>query len=161
MKINTEQLIKKLKESDLYAECLCGDEFKLSGAILFDGTKSFPTKAFEIQKLLEEQLKERKNELKKRKKLATEKAEITTKTVNIGKNLEKILPTLEDFKWALPDSRFLGNPIDLITFNGFSIGKIDSVSFIEVKSGKARLNKNQKSIKDAIEDKRVSYKEFK
>ncbi len=159
--MNTEELIKQLRASNLYAECRCGEEFKLSQAILFDGTKPFPPKALEIQKQLQEQIKEREGELKKRKKLATEKAVITTKAVNVGKNLEKILPTLKDFKWELPDSRFLGDPIDLITFNGLSIGKVNSISFIEVKSGGARLNEHQKSIKDAIEDKKVICKVFK
>ena len=61
---------------------------------------------------------------------------------------------MADFKWELPDSRFLGDPIDLITFNGLSMNKIKSINFIEVKSGQARLNAHQKSIKEAIEDKK-------
>ena len=93
--------------------------------------------------------------------MATEKALITTKAVNIGKNLEKILPTLKDFTWELSDCRFIGDPLDMITFNGLSSNKIDSISFIEVKSGAARLNSHQKMIRDAINDKKVSYKEFK
>ena len=160
--MNTAELIQNLKQSNLYAECShCEGEFKLSDAILFDGTKPFPPKALEAQKALKEELKGRQEELKKRKKLVTEKAQITTKAVNVGKNLEKVLPTMEDFKWELPDCRFLGDPIDLIIFNGFSRSKVDSISFIEVKSGGARLNPHQKSIKDAIEDKKVSYKVFK
>lgn len=157
----TELLIKELKESDIYAECPCGGEFKLSEAILFDGTKPFPKEALEIQTKLKAELKEREKELKKRKKLATEKAEITAKSVNLGKNLEKVLPTMKNFKWALPDCRVLGDPIDLLTFNGFSIGLVRSLSFIEVKSGGARLNKHQKAIKDAIQDNKISYKVFK
>ena len=43
--MNTAELIQQLKQSSLYAECLCGGEFKLSDAILFDGTKPFPPKA--------------------------------------------------------------------------------------------------------------------
>lgn len=160
-KMNTDQLINELKKSNLYAECMCGEEFKLSEAFLFDGTKTFPSQALEIQKSLNEALKERLEDLKKRKKLATKKAEITTKAVNVGKNLEKVLPTMRDFKWQLPDSRFLGDPIDLMIFNGLSASKIESISFIEVKSGNARLNEHQKSIKDAIEDKRVSFRVFK
>ncbi|MCK4481625.1 hypothetical protein KAU55_00250 [Candidatus Bathyarchaeota archaeon] len=159
--MNTEQLIKKLRESNLYAECPCGGEFKLSRSILFDGTKPFPEKALEIQKRLKKELKDRKEELKKRRKLATKKAQITTRAVNIGKNLEKVLPTMRDFKWTVPDSRFLGDPIDLIVFNGLSANKVKSINFIEVKSGKARLNKRQKGIRDAIEDQKVSYKVFK
>jgi predicted Holliday junction resolvase-like endonuclease len=156
----TEQLIKKLGESNLYAECRCGGEFKLSRSILFDGTKPFPEKALEIQKRLKEELKAREDELKKRRKLATKKAQITTKAVNIGKNLEKVLPTMRDFKWTIPDSKFLGDPIDLIIFNGLSVSKVKSIDFIEVKSGKARLNNHQKAIRDAIEEQKVSYKVF-
>lgn len=159
--MNTEEIIKKLKESKIYAECPCGGEFNLSDAILFDGTKPFPEKALEIQKQLKEKLTERLEELKKRGKLATKKAQITTKAVNVGKNLEKVLPTMADFKWELPDSRFLGDPIDLITFNGLSMNNVQSISFIEVKSGAAKLNGHQKSIKEAIQNKRVSYKVLK
>ena len=159
--MKTEEIIKKLREANIYAECSCGGEFKLSEAILFDGTNPFPEKALETQKQLQEQLKDGLEELKKRKKLATEKAQITTKAINVGKNLEKVLPTMVDFKWELPDSRFLGDPIDLITFNGLSINKVTSINFIEVKSGNARLNEHQKSIKNAITNKRVSYKVFK
>ena len=160
--MNTAELIQQLKQSNLYAECShCDEEFKLSDAILFDGTEPFPTEALEAQKLLKENLNERQEDLKKRIKLVTEKAQITTKAVNVGKNLEKVLPTMVDFKWELPDCRFLGDPIDLVTFNGLSRNKVDSISFIEVKSGAARLNEHQKSIKDAIEDKKLSYKEFK
>jgi len=159
--MKTATIIKKLKNSNLYAECPCGGEFKLSNAILFDGTKPFPLDVLEIKTRYEVGLKQREYELKKRKKLATEKALITTKAVNIGKNLEKILPTIKDFKWDIPDCRFLDNPIDLITFNGFSNNKIQSISFIEIKSGNARLNAHQRCVRDAIHDKKVSFKVFK
>jgi len=158
--LNINQLIKKLRESNLYAECPCGGEFKLSRSILFDGTKPFPEKALEIQKQLKEELKDREDMLKKKGKLATKKAQITTKTVNIGKLLEKVLPTMRDFKWPVPDCKFLGDPIDLIVFNGLSANKVKSINFIEVKSGKARLGNKQKSIRDAIAEQKVSYKVF-
>jgi len=159
--MNIKQLIKKLTESNLYAECPCGGEFKLSRSILFDGTKTFPEKALEIQKQLKQELKDRGDKLKKQRELATTRAQITTKAVNIGKNLEKVLPTMKDFKWPVPDSKFLGDPIDLIVFNGLSANKVKSINFIEVKSGKARLNNHQESIRDAIRDQKVSYKVFK
>jgi hypothetical protein len=47
--VDTGQLIKKLKTSNLYAECPCGEEFKLSEAILFDGAKPFPEEALQTQ----------------------------------------------------------------------------------------------------------------
>lgn len=158
--MTTEKIISNLQNSDLYAECPCGAEFKLSDLILFDGTKPFPPEVAEAQQRYEEELAERNKKLEKNKKLTTEKATITTKAVNIGKNLEKILPMMEDFTLNLPDCRFLGDPIDLLTFNGLSENKIESISFIEVKSGKARLNKHQKLVKDAVEDNRVRFKVF-
>ncbi len=158
--MKTEAIINKLKNSDLYGECPCGGEFKLSDVLLFDGTKPFPPEVKEVQEKYEDQLKQREEDLEKSKKLATERATITTTAVNIGRILEKVLPTMDDFKWAIPDCRFLGDPIDLVTFNGCSQNKIESISFIEVKSGKARLNKNQRRVRDAVQDKSVLYEVF-
>jgi len=155
------EIIQGLKNSDLIAESPCGCEFELSKAVLFDGTKPFPKEALETRKSYLDKLKNREEELKKQKKLTTEKAVITTRSVNVGKNLEKVFPTLKAFPWDLADSRFIGDPIDMITFNGFATNKIGSLSFIEVKTGAARLNFHQKMIKKAIEQKNVSYVEFK
>ena len=158
--MSTQKIMDRLQKSDLYAECPCGAEHKLSDLLLFDGTKPFPPEVLEVQEQYEEELRKRHVKLEKNKKLTTEKATITTRSVNIGKNLEKILPIMEDFKWQLPDCRFLGDPIDLLTFNGLSVNNIDSISFIEVKSGNAKLNKNQKLVKEAVEDNRVKYRVF-
>ena len=131
-----QKLIEKLRASGLYEESPCGCEFKLSDAMLFDGTKPFPSEALGTQGEFEGRLKKREDDLKKSAKQATEKARVTARTVTIGKNLEKIIPTMKDFKWALEDTRFLADPIDLITFDGLSQGRIDSISFIEVTGGK-------------------------
>ena len=158
--MRTEDIIYKLKNSNLYAECSCGGEFKLSDVPLFDGTKPFPPEVKEVQERYEEELKQREEGLEKSKQLATERATITTTAVNIGKSLEKVLPSMDDFRWEIPDCRFLGDPIDLVTFNGCCQNKIESISFIEVKSGKARLNKNQRRVRDAVHDKKVIYEVF-
>ena len=158
--MDTQQIIDDLQNSDLYAECPCGAEFKLSNLILFDGTKPFPPEVLELQEQYDEELLKRATKLEKNKKLTTEKATITTKSVNIGRMAEKILPLMDDFKLSIPDCRFLGDPIDLLTFNGLSENKIESISFIEVKTGKARLNAHQKMVKEAVEDHRVKYKVF-
>jgi predicted Holliday junction resolvase-like endonuclease len=152
------QLIKELQQSKFYAECPNGCEFKLSDSIIFDGTKPFPKAAVEYQEALLEQFEDQKRDLEKRKKLATEKAEITTKSVNIGKSLEKIFPTLKEFRWDLPDARFLGDPIDLIIFNGLSKGEVNSINFVEIKTGKSPLNPHQKAIRNALDEEKVSYK---
>jgi len=160
--MKTEEIIQLLKESNIYAEhASCGGEFKISDALLFDGTKPFPFKAIEVQKNLEEVLKDKQEELKKSMKRATTGAQSTAKSVNIGKLLEKVFPTMNDFKWELSDCRFLGEPIDIIIFHGLSAGNIDSIRFLEVKSGKAVLNKHQKSVREAIENNKLRYEEFK
>ena len=159
--METEEIIQLLKKSDIYAEhSACGGEFKISDALIFDGTKPFPFKAQEVQKNLEKALKERQEELKKSIKKATTGAQTTSKSVNVGKLLEKVFPTMKDFKCELSDCRFLGEPIDLIIFNGLTAGKIESIKFLEVKSGKAVLNKHQKSVKEAIEKNKVKFEEF-
>jgi predicted Holliday junction resolvase-like endonuclease len=160
--METEEIIQLLKKSDIYAEhSACGGEFKISDALLFDGTKPFPFTAMEVQKSLEERLKERQEELKKSMKRATTGAQTTAKSVNVGKLLEKVFPTMNDFKWELSDCRFLGEPIDLVIFHGLTAGNVESIRFLEVKSGKAVLNKHQKNIKEAIENNKIKYEEFK
>lgn len=155
-------LIKDLKTSELYAECPCGQEFAISETFLFDGAvKPFPKEALEIQAELQKSLADQRIELAKQIKQITQKTAKTTAAVNIGKTLEKVLPVAKDFKWIVPDTKVLGDPIDLLIFNGLSNGKVDSLSFVEVKSGAARLNPHQKSIRDAIADNKVSYGVFK
>jgi predicted Holliday junction resolvase-like endonuclease len=158
--MNRQQLINELKKSNLIAECPCGKEFALADAIIFDGTKKFPDEALEYQEELILELKGRKEDLEKRKILATDRAENTTKAVNIGKNFEKIFPTLKDFCWEIPDTRFLGDPIDMVIFQGLCRGDVDFIEFVEIKTGGARLNAHQKSVRTAIENKDVSYRVF-
>jgi len=159
--VGTPQLIKQLRNSNIYAECQCGCEFKLSDTILFDGTKPFPKDIEKIKNHYEGIFKSDLELLKKRINSATTRAETSATTTNIGKNFERIIPIMKDFRWNLSDSRFLGDPIDLIIFNGLINRNIDSITFIELKSGNSRLSSRQKSIKDAIYDNKVTYKEFK
>ncbi|MEM3408161.1 MAG: Holliday junction resolvase-like protein [Candidatus Micrarchaeia archaeon] len=159
--MKTQVLINELIKSKLYAECPnCQCEFKLSDAILFDGTKPFPKEAIESKLKYEQELKELEEELMQMKKSVTDKAEVAAKSVNIGKNIEKIIFTIKDFPWKPMDCRFLFDPIDLIVFEGFHLGRIKSISFIEIKSGNSRLSEHQKAIRDAIKDKKVIYREF-
>lgn len=158
--MQVDQLIRNLKVSKLYAQCPCGEEFAISDTFLFDGTKPFPNEALDMQAALQQALDERKADLARQIKQITERTAKTTAAVNIGKSLEKILPVAKDFKWVVPDTKVLGDPIDMLIFNGLSIGKVGSLSFVEVKSGAARLNAHQKSIRDALADHKVSYGVF-
>tara|TARA_B100001059_G_scaffold134263_1_gene134509 strand:+ start:13892 stop:14593 length:702 start_codon:yes stop_codon:yes gene_type:complete len=61
------------------------------------------------------------------------------------------------------DYRFLGNPIDYIHFEGLSniidgtSDEITSVNFIDIKTGNSSLSKNQRRIRDAIQENRVQF----
>ena len=75
----------------------------------------------------------------------------------------QISETLAPWSMTVVDSvselNFLGNPIDFIGFKGLD-GKGDvDIKFIEVKSGKSKLNQNQKRVRDAVIAKRIEWVE--
>jgi predicted Holliday junction resolvase-like endonuclease len=43
----------------------------------------------------------------------------------------------------------------VIVFNGAAANNVDHITFMEIKSEKARLNKHQRMIRDAIKDNNV------
>ena len=60
---------------------------------------------------------------------------------------------------SVSELNFLGNPIDFIGFKGLD-GKGDvDIKFIEVKSGKSKLNSNQRRVRDAVIAKRIEWAE--
>jgi predicted Holliday junction resolvase-like endonuclease len=160
--MSKEEFIAGLKKSSLVAECpRCHEEFKLSQALLFDGLGPYPVEAQQIQERLQVGLDERAVELGKRTVRADVGAERQAIASGLGKILEKVIPAHKDFKVTLSDCRPLFEPIDLIAFNGLSRGVVDSVTFYEIKTGKARLNQHEKMVKEAVEDGRVEYKVMK
>jgi len=160
---NIDLMIKQLRESHLFAACPnCGGEFSLSKADLFDGTKKFPESAESIKNELLLNLEERQTELsqrlkdlKKRKISADIGSEKKAIEVGLGKIMEKVLPYYKDFTVPLADCRFLAEPIDVIIFEGASKQNIKKLSFLEIKTGDAKLNQHQKMVKKAIENKNV------
>ena len=151
--------IENLQKSKLSTECpYCYSKFLLSESLLFDGTKKFPSQADITRKEWEINLQLRLVDLKNRKKRAEKGAEKTTIAVGIGKIIEKILPAHKNFDMESADCRFLAEPIDMIVFNGLSENRINSLTFMDVKTGKASLNTHQKQIRDAVNDKQVKWK---
>jgi len=61
------------------------------------------------------------------------------------------------------DYRFLGSPIDYIVFHGLSDvidgerESIEKITFLDIKTGKSRLNKSQRKIRDAINNGKVEF----
>ncbi len=77
-----------------------------------------------------------------------------------GHFTENLAPYLPNFPYLPTECRFVGKPIDFIAFKGMDDKKIDEVVFVEVKSGKAKLSTQEKNLKEAIEKKRVKFKEY-
>ena len=73
---------------------------------------------------------------------------------------EQLAPYLPDFPYSPSEVRFLGKPIDFLVFKGADEKKIDEVVFVEVKSGKSKINNHEKNLKDAIEKKKVRWEEY-
>lgn len=70
-----------------------------------------------------------------------------------GQMLEKFVPFVKD----LPDPdtyHYLGQPIDYVSFGA------EDITFMEVKTGKARLSKEQRRIKKQIEAGKVKFETF-
>lgn len=154
-----KETIESLRNSGLIGTCLnCGRDFPLSRAILFDGLGKFPDEAKAIRQQLLNELKGQAEELTKRK-LSVEGAEQKAIYVSIGKIVEKIVPAYRDFNFPLSDCRPLFEPIDMVVFKGVSNHAVDYITFLEIKTGKAQLSKREKSIKEAVERREVSYKE--
>lgn len=156
---SVNSLILILQKSRLYAQCAyCSQEFKLSDALLFDGRGSFPAPAEEKRQELETDLAESFADLVRRKEKARTRSENATISIGIGKIIEKVLPAHKDFTIVSADCRFLAEPIDMMVFNGVSQNRVDSITFMDIKTGGSRLNTHQKQIRDAIEDKKVKWK---
>ena len=84
-----------------------------------------------------------------------------SKAVINGQMVEQIAPFLPNFPCNPADVRFVGKPIDFVAFPGASENKeIKEVVFIEVKTGNSVLSPREKEIKDAIQQGRVRYVEY-
>ncbi len=70
---------------------------------------------------------------------------------------EKIAPLLPNFPYSYKDLVFLGKWVDYICFDGLSTGEMKQIVFIEIKTGKSQLNKNEILLKSAVDTKRIKW----
>lgn len=149
-------LIDTLQKSKLNAKCShCGTSSLLSDYVLFDGTKDFPEPIQNIVNQYETTLKEKHDTLDKQIIKSDEGAEKKAIEVGFGKTMEKIIHLHKDFNIPIDDCRFLAEPLDVIVFNGSSKNSVNHITFMEIKTGDAKLNKHQRMIRDAIQDQNV------
>jgi len=92
------------------------------------------------------------------KKRMTERAAKTAESVNLGKILEKIIPSFPSFGFRTGDCRALFEPVDYVVFKGLTDkGVIDALAFVDVKSGRAGLTSKQKGIKRIVEAGKLAF----
>ena len=159
---DAQKIIKALETGNYYADCPCCDNpvlLKRAGLFYLD---DFPPEAEAIYNDLLLDIKGRKEYLRKHKKSIISSSEKGAKATNTGFLSERIAPSLKDFPFNRNDSRSLFDPIDYLVFEGLSkTGKVAKIFFVEIKTGKARLQPNQKNIKTLVEKKKVHFDTYK
>ncbi len=86
-----------------------------------------------------------------------DEAERRSEAVLTGRIGEQFAPLWLDFPFAPSDVRFIGSPIDFIVFDGCTdvrIGRatnLREIVFVDIKTGKARLNTIQRRIRQCVE----------
>lgn len=156
------ELINTLEKGQFYAQCPCCDEpIPLSEAGLFY-LDDFTKDGLALLTRSQQELKKRNIELKEFRKNIKMKSENGAKAVNMGFILERIAPTMKTFKFDRNDCRSLFDPIDYIIFEGLSKNaQVSRLIFSDIKTGNARLNQNQKRIRELVEKKKVDIDYYK
>jgi predicted Holliday junction resolvase-like endonuclease len=80
--------------------------------------------------------------------------------VTAGKVHEQLIPYLPGFDYNPKDVRFLGSPVDLVVFDGLAEGQVRRIVFVEVKTGRATLTQRERSVRDAVECRRMDWVEL-
>lgn len=77
-----------------------------------------------------------------------------------GQFSEQLAPYLPDFPFNPTEARFIGKPIDFLVFKGMDEKDIKEVIFVEVKSGKAKMNAVEKTLKNVIDEGKIRWHEY-
>jgi predicted Holliday junction resolvase-like endonuclease len=130
----------------------CMEDFALSDAVLFAVGAEPPAAALAALNVMRARIKERKASLRASRERMTKGARRTAEAVNLGKIIEKIVPSFASFSYEPGDCRALFEPIDYLVFSGLARqNRVEALFFIDVKSGNARLSPAQRGIKQAVE----------
>jgi predicted Holliday junction resolvase-like endonuclease len=154
-----QNLITTLTTRDFYAACPCGcgENIRLREANLFylDDFSESGKKAISAWST---ELKEKARALKDAKKSIPERSTKGAQSTNIGFILERLAPVLDAFPFEPNDCRSIFDPIDYVIFNGLTKkGVVDHLTFVDIKTGEAKLSKKQRQIRDVIEDGNVGW----
>jgi len=103
-------------------------------------------------------LRDKERELKEQVTEIRADAAKRSRAALLGSLMEQVGPLLPGFNYDVNDLRALWDPVDFVAFKGIGVDrKVDSITFIDIKTGQARLSSVQKSIKEAVEAGRVHF----
>ena len=74
--------------------------------------------------------------------------------VKHGKSFENLFPFMNNYPYESRNFRFIGDPIDGVSFED------NKIIFMEFKTGTSKLSEKQKKIKNLVENKKVEWKEI-
>jgi len=77
-----------------------------------------------------------------------------SQSVKYGQLTEQWVPFSGKFPYNAQNFRFIGSPIDGLSFED------DEIVFVEFKTATSRLNEKQRKIKDLVKDKKVGWFEL-
>ena len=154
-----------LKEKDLQIERMVAEAKEIANNLAVTHFEDWKTKELEAhRKVIIEAAIDSAQAALAEWKLSSEKelrqdAITRSMGVNFGKITEHLLPFSKHLIQFDPrDVRFIGSPVDLMIFDGATQKKdIIDIYFVEIKTGSGKLSKKQKSIRDAIKDRRVHW----
>tara|TARA_Y100000590_G_scaffold446658_1_gene580670 strand:+ start:3528 stop:4013 length:486 start_codon:yes stop_codon:yes gene_type:complete len=152
-----EETLDYIRENNFWVKCpCCRDFFRVTDANLFTEDTLTP----EIKDFLE-RVSLKKREILKSIKVKKDRLRETSVTrargINVGFIYERLIVTLDTFKYHPNDCRSMFDPIDYVIFDGLMEGDIKRIIFADVKTGASQLTKKQKKIKKIIEENKVEY----
>lgn len=115
-----------------------------------------------VELRVKRRMAEREQEFEDRVERERQEALESSRAVLKGKVGEQVAPLLSDFPFNPSDARFVGSPVDYVVFDGYTDVKDGDGSEVEmvmmdVKTGNSRLTREQRAIREAVEDGRVEW----
>ena len=154
-----KQIIEKLQ--DYQSQCpYCDSKLNLSEVELFDD-KNFGTNSLQYYEQELKKVQKTKERLEGYVKNNFDWLVKNTSSTNFGFIMERIVLTFDSFNYNHNDCRPLFDPIDYIIFEGLTEkGYVENITFVDIKTGNARLKDGQKQIKQTILDKNVKFRTY-
>ncbi len=135
----------------------CGEAAPLTAWNLFY-LDQYPHGVSDMVDVLKSAPDELEREYKEMKKSSTVDLMKRSVRIHVGQAVEQVAPGLASFPYNSADCRSVFKPIDYIVFDGLTnYDRIKRIHFIDVKTGSAKLNKHEKQIAKAIDNKKVDF----